>query len=129
MKENTGFTERRKHTRTSVKNIIVGVINSNEPEIIGSITDISLGGVKFTYHGLRKAPLKHPIHSIDFILDNNHLFDIPCDYAWNKRVGPEVDYELTDIRQYGIQFGKLTSSQSFLLKSIIASCIPERHHK
>ncbi len=129
MKENTGFSERRKHTRTRVKNIIVCIINSNEPNIIGSITDISLGGVKFTYHGLRKTPLKHPIHSIDFIFENNHLFDIPCDYAWNKRVGPEVDSELTDIRQYGIQFGKLTSSQSFLLKSIIAFCIPEKHHK
>ena len=129
MKEDTGFSERRKHTRTSVKNIIVGIINSDEPNIIGSITDISLGGVKFTYHGLRKTPFKQPIHSIDFIFENNHLFDIPCDYAWNKRVGPEVDSELTDIRQYGIQFGKLTSNQSFLLKSLIASCIPERHHK
>lgn len=90
MKENTGFTERRKHTRTSVKNIIVGVINSDEPEIIGSITDISPGGVKFTYHGLRKLPLKHPIYSIDFIPDNNHLFDIPCDYVGIKEWGRKL---------------------------------------
>ena len=118
MKEKTGFTERRQLTRTSLKNIVVGVLNSDEPEIIGRITDISLSGVKFTYHELRKVSPKQPICSIDLIADSNYLFNIPCDYAWNKKVETESDSELSNLRQYGIKFGKLTSSQSFSLKSI-----------
>ena len=121
MKENTGFTERRQHTRTSVKNIIIAVINSDQPEMIGYITDISLGGVRFTYQETRKTSPKQPIHSIDIITDNNCLFNIPCDCAWHGGVKTEADSKLTNVNLYGIQFGKLTSSQLSSLTSIIAA--------
>ena len=121
MKEDTSFTEGRKHTRTNVKNIIVGVINSDEHEMMGYITDISLSGLRFTYHGIRKTSPKPPIHSIDIITNKNCLFNIPCDCAWHKGMGTEADSKLTDVKQYGIQFGKLTSSQFSSLISIIAA--------
>jgi hypothetical protein len=76
MKEKTDTTERRHHTRTNVNQIVVGILNIGEPEIIGSITDISFGGVKFTYNELRMIPQTHSIHSIDLIADSNYLFDI-----------------------------------------------------
>ena len=123
MKENTDFKERRQHTRTSVKDIIVGVLNSDKSEIIGLITDISPGGIKFTYHELRNESPEQSIYSIDLITYNDYFFNIPCDYAWNKGVGTGADSELNDVRQYGIQFGKLTPSQSFSLKSIITDWI------
>ena len=124
MKENTDFTERRKHTRTSVKNIIIGVINSGRPKIMGYITDISLSGVRFIDYKIRKTSPKQPIHSIDIITDKNCLFNIPCDCVWHKGVETEVDSKLTDVKQYGIQFGKLTSSQfSSLISIIVASSL------
>ena len=122
MKVNPGYTDRRQHTRASVKNIVVGFLNSNEPEIIGSITDISLGGLKLTYNELRMEPPKHPIHSIDVIADNNYLLDIPCEYAWDDKVKTQSESELTNLRQYGIQFGKLTPRQRSLLRSLIDYC-------
>ena len=119
MKESPKYTERRQHIRASVKNIVLGVLNIGEPEIIGSITDISFGGVKFTYNELRMIPQTHSIHSIDLIADSNCLLDIPCDYVWNKTVETESDSKSTNLRQYGIQFDKLTPWQYSLLKSII----------
>ena len=40
MKESTGFTEGGEHTRAKMNNIVVGILNSKEPEMIGTITDI-----------------------------------------------------------------------------------------
>jgi hypothetical protein len=114
-------TERRQHTRTSVKHIVVGVLSSGEPGLIGSITDISLGGAKFTYHEFRTEFKKDPIHSIDLIADSNYILDFPCSYAWNKKIETEPGWK-SNLRQYGIQFGKLTSWQFSLLRSIINDC-------
>jgi len=122
MEESPDYTERRQHKRASVQNIVVGMLNIGELETIGSITDISLGGVKYTYNELRTAPLKRPIHSIDLIADSNFLFDIPCEYAWENAVETKPQSKLTNLRQCGIQFGKLTLNQIFLLRSFINRC-------
>lgn len=121
MKENVDFTERRHHERTSVQNLVVGILNSDEPVIIGSITDISMGGVKYT-HELRMAPNDNPIHSIDLIAYNHCLIDIPCDFAWNVELETNPDSQIKDVRQCGIKFGELTPNQTFLLRSLIKRC-------
>ena len=119
MKARRDFTERRKHERSSVLNIVLGILNSDEPVMIGLINDISLGGVKYTQK-LKMVPNDNPIHSIDLIADNNCLMiDIPCKYAWNVGIQKESDSESGDLRQCGIQFGKLTPNQTFLLKGLI----------
>ena len=122
MKENKNYTERRQHERSSVQNFVVGILNSGEPVAIGSITDISLGGVRCTYDELRMAPDDNPFHSIDLIADNHYLGDIPCECAWSVNLETESFSKLTNLRQYGIQFGKLTPNQFFLLRSFINRC-------
>ena len=124
MKQNRDFTELRQHERAHVQTIIVGMFNSGESVTIGSIVDISMGGVKFTYHELKMAPDDSPTHSIDIIADNHNLVDIPCKYVWDDTVETESDSKLTDLRQCGIQSGKLTPNQTFLLKSVIISFAP-----
>jgi hypothetical protein len=115
------FTERRQYERTRVQNIVVGILNADENVTIGLINDISLGGVNFT-HELDMAPDVSPIHSIDLIADNNCLNDIPCEYAWDSKIGKESIVNIKDLRQCGIQFGKLNPNQLFLLKSLINRC-------
>jgi hypothetical protein len=116
------FTEQRQHKRASVQNLVVGILNSEEPESIGTITDISLGGVKFTNNELRMAPNDRPIRTIDLIADSYYLIDIPCGYAWKTRLEGESDSKLIELRQCGIQFGRLTPNQIFLLRSLINHC-------
>jgi c-di-GMP-binding flagellar brake protein YcgR len=122
MKKTTGFAERRQHARATVKNIVVGIVNAAEPEIIGSITDISLGGVKFTCNGPKMAPENDPVRTIDLIADENYVFDIPCDCAWIKRIDTENNTDFNGLKQYGIRFNDLTPWQLFQLRGIIDDC-------
>ena len=124
MNESRDNTERRKHVRASVQNVVVGILNSGDPVAIGSITDISMGGVKCTYTEPRMAPEVNSIHSIDLIAGSHYLVDIPCDYAWNDRLEKDTTSQLTDVRRCGLQFGTLTPSQVFLLQSFINGCAP-----
>jgi hypothetical protein len=122
MKKNSASAERRQHKRASVENVVVGILNSGDPVAIGSINDISLGGVRCTYNELRMAPDVSPIHSIDLIAGSDYLVDIPCEYAWNDRMEPDPPSQLINVRRCGIQFGKLTEKQMILLKSFINGC-------
>jgi len=122
MKERKDFTERRQHDRASVQNVVLGVLNADEPVTIGVINDISLGGVKYT-HELSLAPNDNPIHTLDLIADNNFLMiDIPCEFAWNVALEKESACKLSELRQCGIQFGKLTLNQIFLLRNLMSRC-------
>ena len=121
MKGSRDFTERRQHERAFTQNLLVAILNTEEPVTIGLINDIALGGVKYTYE-LTMAPNDNPIHSIDLIADSQHLIEIPCEYAWNVEVDRKSYSNLRDLRQCGIKFGKLNPNQIFLLRSLINSC-------
>ena len=122
MNKSQDYDERRQHARAYLQNIVVGVLNSEGPDIIGSITDISLGGVKYTYNEFRTAPPKRPIHSIDLISESHYLFDLPCEEVWDNIVETGPDSKLTNLKPCGFQFGKLTPNQVFLLRSFINRC-------
>jgi hypothetical protein len=122
MKEVQNYIKRRQHLRTKVQSIVVGILNSKEPERVVSITDISLGGVKYACNVFRVATNKSPVHSIDLIAGSLYVLEIPCKCVWDGEVETESHTKLSMIRQCGIQFGKLTPWQSFSLKSIIDDC-------
>ena len=122
MNKRRDYDERRHHARAYLQNIVVGVLNSEEPYIIGSITNIALGGVKCTYNELITAPQKRPFPSIDLISESHYLFDIPCEEVWDSIVETESDSKITNLRQCGFQFGELTPNQVFLLRSFIYHC-------
>ena len=119
IKINNDYTERRQHERASMQTIVIGMLNSGESITTGSITDISMGGVKFTYHEHIMEPKDSPIQSIDLMAGIHNLVDIPCKSAWDVTVETESDSKLTYLRQCGIQFGKLTPNQIFLLRNFI----------
>jgi hypothetical protein len=126
MKESTGFTEGREHTRAKMNNIVVGILNSKEPETIGTITDISLGGVKCVYYELRMELHKRSFfHSIDLIAGSHYVLEIPCKYVWDGEVETESYTKSTNIRQCGIQFGKLAPIQTFMLNKFIDICVSQ----
>lgn len=122
MEELRDFTERRGHERAPVQNLIVGILNASGPVTIGSINDISLGGVKFTYNDLSMKPDDHFIHSIDLIAEDFSLVNIPCDSAWDADIEKESFSKFTNLKQCGIRFGQLTPVQTFLLKNLIERC-------
>ena len=122
MKERRYYTEQRQHERTGMQILIVGILKSGEPVAIGSITNISLGGVRCTYNDLRMVHNDNSIHSIDIIADGYYIVDIPCEYAWDVKVETKSYSKLTDSRQCGIQFCKQSPNKIFLLRSFINHC-------
>ena len=122
MEESRDYTEKRKHERVYVRKVVVAILNSDEPVTMGSITDISLSGVKCTYDESRMVSNDNPVHSIDLIADNHDLVDIPGKSVWDVKVERESFSKLTNVRQCGIQFGELTPNQIFLLKIFIDHC-------
>lgn len=121
------FAEQRQHKRTNVKNLVVAILNTDDPVTIGSITDISLGGVKFTYNQLNMDFNVNRINSIDLIAESFSLVDIPCASVWNVTVGKESFSKFVNLNQGGIQFGKLTPNQIFLLQRLITRCSSEEN--
>jgi len=122
MKQNNDSTELRQHERAHVQTIVVGMLNSGESVTMGSITDISLSGVKCTYDEFRMVSNDNPVHSIDLIADNHDLVDIPGKSVWDVKLERESFSKLTNVRQCGIKFGELTPNQIFLLKIFIDHC-------
>lgn len=122
MKERRDYTERRQDERTGLQILVVGILKSGEPIAIGPITNISMSGVRCTYNGLSMVYNHDPIHSIDLIANGSHIIDIPCKYAWNVKVKTKSYSKLTDTRQCGIQFSKLSPDQIILLRNFINHC-------
>lgn len=122
MAESAEYYERRQHQRAPVSSGVIAVLITTSPEIIGSVSDISLGGAKITYHDPKNRTVDLSKLKVDFISDDRFVEAIPCTNAWDRAV--EVDEFITagDLRQCGIQFADLTPNQLFLLRGFINRC-------
>jgi len=122
MPESAEYQERRQHQRTPVSTGIIAVLITSYPEIIGSVTDISLGGAKITYHDPKSKEIDYTTLKVDLISDDRFVEAIPCKNAWNKAVENGDHVVSGDLRQCGIQFVDLNPNQLFLLRGFINRC-------
>ena len=122
MSESSEYEERRQHHRTSVSTGVIAVLISSSPEIIGSVSDISLGGAKITYHNPKNRASNYFTNKVDLISDDRFVEGIPSINAWDKAVDTSDFIATEDLRQCGIQFADLTPNQLFLLRGFINRC-------
>ena len=122
MAESMHYSNRREHKRSPVSNGITAVLITSSPEVIGSVIDISMGGVKITYHEQKNTNLHFSQLKIDLISDDRYVEAIHCKNAWNRKADDYALYESGDLRQCGIEFLDLTPNQAFLLKGFINRC-------
>lgn len=122
MAESAEYHERRQHHRSSVSSGVIAVLISSAPEIIGSVSDISLGGAKVTYHNPKSRTIDYNKLKVDLISDDRFVEAIPCSNAWDCSVETNDFIATDDLRQIGIQFVSLTPNQQFLLRSFINRC-------
>ena len=78
MAESSENHERRKHLRIPVSSGVIAVLITSYPEIIGSVSDISLGGVKITYHNPQDREAGASDLKVDLISDDRFVEAIPC---------------------------------------------------
>jgi len=122
MAESAEYQERRQHQRSPVSSGIIAVLITSSPEIIGSVSDISLGGAKITYHYPKDREIDYSKLKVDLISDDRFVEAIPCSNAWDRTLETNGFVAAGDLRQCGIQFVSLTPNQQFLLRSFINRC-------
>jgi len=122
MAESAEHTERRQHQRAQVSSGVIAVLITNAPEIIGSISDISLGGAKVTYHNPKNRKIDLTDLKVDLISDDRFVEAIPCNNAWDHAVESRDISAPADLRQCGIQFKDMNPNQLFLLRGFINRC-------
>ena len=127
MAESSKYDERRLHQRSPVSIGVIAVLITSSPEIIGSVSDISLGGAKITYHDPQNRAVDYSELKVDFISDDRFIEAIPCNNAWDRTVKSNDSYAVDDLRQCGIQFKGLTPNQLFLLRGFINRCATPKH--
>ena len=77
MAESSVDHERRQHPRLPVSSGIIAVLITSSPEIIGSVSDISLGGAKITYHKPANSELDYSKLKVDLISDDRFVEAVP----------------------------------------------------
>ena len=122
MAESAVHQERRQHARSPVTSGIIAVLIASSPEIIGSVTDISLGGARITYHNPKSREIDYSKLKVDLISDDRFVEAIPCRNAWDRSVESSNFITSGELRQCGIQFGDLNPNQVYLLRSFINRC-------
>jgi len=123
MVESAVSNERRQHQRSSASSSIIAVLIASAPEIIGSVSDISLGGAKITYHKPTSIELDYTTLKVDLISDDRFVEAIPCSNAWDLPVETGTSIPAGELRQCGIQFADLNPNQIYLLRSFINRCV------
>jgi len=98
------------------------VLIAASPEIIGSVTDISLGGAKITYHNPKRREFEYNELKVDLISDDRFVEAIPCSNAWDQSVEDSNFVAAGELRQCGIRFGDMNPNQMYLLRSFINRC-------
>ena len=126
MKERNDFREKREHIRAPMHSTVIGILNSKDPETIGTIADISLGGAKCTYYEFKVGPSKkNSFHTIDLIAGNQYVLEVPCRYVWDGDMETKFQTKSTIVRQCGIEFGELAPIQTYMLSKFIDNCVSE----
>ena len=125
MATSAGNDERRQHTRSPVSSGVIAVLITSSPEVIGAVTDISLGGVKITYHNPKNRKIDFAKLKLDLISDDRFVEAIPCSNAWDHALESNEFITAGDLRQCGIRFEDLNPNQLFLLRGFINRCALE----
>lgn len=122
MAENSVYHERRQYKRLPVSSGVIAVLISSAPEIIGSVSDISLAGAKVTFHNPADREIDFRNLKVDLISDDRLVEAIPCSSAWERTFASNNADAAGDLRQCGIQFATLNSNQIYLLCNFVERC-------
>ncbi|KPK00384.1 MAG: hypothetical protein AMJ60_01615 [Desulfobacterales bacterium SG8_35] len=126
MAEKTENKERRRHRRSPVTSGVTAFLMTSAQEVIGSVSDISMGGVKVTFHNPDNREIDYTDLTVDLISGDCFVAAIPCSNAWDCPVENDDFTASGDLRQCGIRFVSLNPNQLYLLRNFISRCaVPE----
>ena len=126
MAEKAENHERRRHRRSPVTSGVIAVLMTPAQEVIGSVSDISLGGAKVTFHNPDNEDFDYTDLIVDLISGDCFVAAVSCSNAWDCAIETDDFAAAGDLRQCGLQFVSLNPNQMFLLRNFISRCaVPE----
>ncbi len=108
--------ERRKHPRFQVKDGAVAVLKSSDHCKVGTIIDVSQGGLAFRYFDepeLFDGPL-----TVDIVVPQKDfsLLDIPCSPVTDFKIPCATAFSMLPMMRCGLQFHQLNDHQADFLQ-------------
>ena len=117
MEYNTPHTERRKHQRFQVANLVIAVPQKSHSQV-ARIVDISKGGMSVRY--VDQTDWLGEANEIDILVNSDFFMtSIPIENIHDFKVDNQVSFSIIQERQCCLQFGDLSSAQESLLDEFI----------
>jgi hypothetical protein len=118
--------ERRRHERYSTNDHIFVTFRPHFDRI-GSISDISKGGVSLEYSVIQDYAALNDKLWVDIFCSSKklELSNVPCRLIYDERIESDKGYIKTiETRRCGLEFAELTPYQSARLESELSQCRP-----
>ncbi|MBW2467482.1 MAG: PilZ domain-containing protein [Deltaproteobacteria bacterium] len=110
-------TERRKHKRYQLPELVIAVPNKSEPQV-ARIVNISKGGMAVRY--VDQNDWLGEAHEVNIFVNNDFLMNsIPIECIRDFSVENQVSFSIIKERQCCLQFGSLNPEQESLLDEFI----------
>ena len=117
MEYNSPHTERRKHQRYQVSNLIIAVPQKSHSQV-ARIVNISKGGMAVRY--VDQTDWLGEAKEIDILVNSNFFMtNIPIEGIRDFKVNNHVSFSIIRERQCCLQFGPLSPAQEHLLDELI----------
>ncbi len=112
--------ERRNHERFKFKATDkVFAVPTGDPVALGKITNISHGGLAFSYVASQDQSKESSALKILLSGRSFSMRRVPVKAVWDRPIPQAYSLDLITLRQCGVQFGELTDEQKFDLKCFI----------
>ena len=108
----------RNHKRYNIKSGAFALLKSDTVEVLGSIKDISVGGLCLS-HIDENEELKGPEITVNLISEKNCFENFPSKAIWNKQEDGAFMAAMVKMRRRGIQFEQLTAEKQLQLSEFI----------
>ncbi len=117
MEYNSPHTERRKHQRYQVSNLIIAVPQKSHSQV-ARIVNISKGGMAVRY--VDQEDWLGEAGEIDILVNSDFFMtSIPIEGIRDLKVNNQVSFSIIRERQCCLQFGPLSPAQEQLLDELI----------
>lgn len=112
------FVDRRKHKRYKAIDGIITMLGFPS-NIMGSILDLSKGGLSFQYIVDAERPYESKILDILYTEKLIYIDKVPFKAVFDIDLSDQSSSMLFPLRRCGVQFGALTQDQEFQLELLI----------
>ncbi len=118
MTEKDDYQEQRRHKRYSINSGAFALLKSDDIEILGSIKDVSSGGICLA-HIDENLELKGDKITVNLISEDTCYENFPSKKIWDREEEGGFIAAMVKMKRRGVQFGQLSKEKQLQLDDFI----------